>query len=143
MAVLTLLLGLLFWQAPNPPGGPAVVTFNPLTTITASLGDGTSCTISKGNTAAILASFGCVSGDALTFISPAVVIGGGASRSIYAGLGDVICLLGTNPTSAALTMGSLGIIPAGGLAWSCSTNIRTLDVVTGQTVPVAGSVTWP
>ena len=51
------------------------------------------------------------------------------------GFGAVLCLLGVNPTAAAVPMGSIGSAPASGIAWSCT-------VGDGQTLS-SGSATWP
>lgn len=133
----------VFAQAPGTPGTPQVITFTPVATIQATLGDGTLCTISQGSGSIIIAEFGCVSGDGQTQLSPVLLIAGGKVQGIFQGFDDVLCLLGTNPTMGAVAIGSLGSVPAMTLAWSCSTNIRMLGAVSGQTTPVAGSAAWP
>jgi len=113
-------------------------------TVTASQGDGSSCTLSKLKGGSIAVSLACQSADGkISVKSGALRAAGSAVQTTPFGFGDVLCLLGINPTGSPVTMGSLGSIPASGVAWSCSTNIRANGAVTGQTVPVNGSVVWP
>jgi uncharacterized Zn-binding protein involved in type VI secretion len=113
-------------------------------TVTASQGDGTVCTLKKQSGSSIVASLSCVSGDGKTVLNSGTLRSTGATTQFLPfGFGDVLCLLGINSTATAATMGSLGTIPVNGLGWSCSTNIASGGVITGQTAPVNGSVVWP
>ncbi len=112
--------------------------------ITAVQGDGVSCFLTKAAGGKITLSTSCSSADGKTTYNAGVIRSNGTTTSIVAlGFGDVLCLLGVNPTASASAMGSLGNVPANGVAWSCSTNIRTAGTITGQSAPVAGSVVWP
>ena len=114
-------------------------------TVTATQGDGSACKVVKQAGASIVATLSCTSGDGKTVINSGTLRAGASSTPQVSMLmlGDVLCLLAINPTPAAVTLGSLGTVPINGLAWSCSTNIETAGVVTGQTAPVNGSVVWP
>jgi hypothetical protein len=118
-------------------------TQNIALTITASQGDGTKCTITKFAGAKPYMGLKCVPGDGISQLSQENLTLGTTLQTIVWGYGDVLCLLAVNPTAAAITVGSLGSVPAVSLAWSCSTNIDTAGVPTGQTAIVAGTVAWP
>lgn len=110
-------------------------------TITASQGDGTTCTIKKLSGGKINAVLSCTSGDATVTASAGIVRVGGATVQFFPfGFGDVICYIVLNPTTAAVTLGSYGPIPSNGLGWTCTTNIQPAGT---QTPIVAGSVSWP
>ncbi len=123
----------------------ALTTNTVAVTITATQGDGTVCTLSKSAGNAIGLTLRCVTAQAAGpgFTYTSTLRGSGAAIALPFGLGDVLCLVGINPTGAPVTLGSLGPIPATGAAWSCTSNIRTAGTVTGQTAPTAGSVSWP
>ena len=112
-------------------------------TVTASQGDGTVCTLTKFAGAKPYVGLKCVPGDKVSQITQSNLVLETTVQTLPWGYGDVLCLLAANPTAAAVTLGSLGSIPAASLAWQCSTNIETGGIVTGQTVPVAGTVSWP
>lgn len=111
-------------------------------TITASQGDGTICTIKKVSGSSVNAILAC-SNSQITYNQLTLRAAGTNANSTIWGLGDVLCILGINPTNTAITMGSLGSISINSVGWSCSTNIRTSSIVTGQTSIVSGSVSWP
>ena len=110
--------------------------------VTASQGDGTTCTANKLAGATVQLAVQCSNAGAADTLR-VVRASGMAATAELVSLGDVACFILLNPTTAAVTMGSLGPAPAGGAAWSCSTNIRTSGSVSGQTALVAGSVSWP
>jgi hypothetical protein len=112
-------------------------------TITASQGDNTKCTITKFAGSKPYVGLKCIPGDGISQLSQANMTLGTTVQTLFWGYGDVACLLALNPTAAAVTIGSLGSVSAVSLAWSCSTNIDTAGVPTGQTAIVAGSVAWP
>jgi hypothetical protein len=113
-------------------------------TVTASSGDGSSCTLTKLKGGAIAVSLACQTADGKIAVKSGTLRATGpAVLTMPFGFADVLCFLAINPTAAPVTVGSLGSIPASGVGWSCSTNIRTSGSVTGQTVPVNGSVVWP
>lgn len=112
-------------------------------TITASQGDGTKATITKFGGSKISFGLKITAGDGVTQVTQQNIAGSAAPQSMVWGYGDVLCLLAWNPTTAAVTMGSIGSVGANSLAWACSTNVSTAGVVSGQTAPVTGSVAWP
>jgi hypothetical protein len=112
-------------------------------TIAATQGDGTKCTITKFAGIKPYIGLACFPGDGASQLSQANLTLGPALQTMFWGYGDVGCLLAINPTAAPVTVGSLGSVAAVSLAWSCSTNISTAGVPTGQTAIVAGSVAWP
>jgi hypothetical protein len=125
----------------NVVTGSQVLAFS----LTASQGDGTACAVAKITGAALTAILRCTPGDGRASMSAEVLKAGTATavQSFTLAYGDTFCLLVMNPTAAAVTMGSLGSIPAVGLGWSCTTNIRTAGLITGNTAPVTGSIAWP
>lgn len=106
-------------------------------------GDGSTCKLTKIAGPTILAVANCASGDGKTTASPTILQATGTVQSLPLAISDVLCLLVTNPTSAPVTVGSFGAVPTNGIAWQCTTNIRTSGAITGQTPIVAGSVVWP
>lgn len=125
-----------------------LLTQTPGATITASQGDGTACTITKLAGSAIIFIQACTNAVATASLPPIVRASGTtAATTEILSAGDVMCMLLINPTTAAITMGTLGPAPANGIAWTCTTNIRSSQAsgssVTGQTTPVTGSLTWP
>ena len=114
-------------------------------TVTAAQGDGSSCSFSKNNGGSITGVFACSSADGKTTIKTATLRSNASSTNVFPiGLGDVLCLIGVNPTGSASVMGSLGSIPANSIMWNCSTNVRdTQGNITGQTAIVAGTTSWP
>jgi hypothetical protein len=112
--------------------------------VTATQGDGTVCKLTKVSVASIALLISCASSDGKITLGTATVRATGTSTPILpVGQGDVVCLVVVNPTTAAVPFGSLGSVPANSVAWTCSTNIRTAGAISGQTVPVNGSVSWP
>src|SRR5512143_1441081 len=75
-------------------------------TVTASQGDGGSCTITKVAGGQINFSYLCASADGKTTLRSGAVQSNAAAASSQGMLfGDVLCLLVLNPTSAPVTMG--------------------------------------
>lgn len=107
-------------------------------TITASQGDGTTCTVVKVSGKGINGSLTCSNGSNKLGPMP-LISNGSAAISFQWGMGDVSCLVVVNPTTAAVTMGSVGPAPVNGAAGSCTTNIAA----GGQTPIVTFSVSWP
>jgi len=118
-------------------------TQNVVLTVTASQGDGTVCTITKYAGATPHIGLRCIPGDGKSQLSQANLSLGTTLQTMFWGYGDVACLLVVNPTAAAITVGSLGSVPATSLAWSCSTNVDVAGVPASQTAIVSGSVAWP
>lgn len=112
-------------------------TTSSILTVTAAQGDGTSCVLTKASHPTILATWVCTNGANKT--SETLASSGSAVNAITRESGDVGCIFLFNPTATAVTMGSIGPAPAGGMAWSCSTNITA----GGQTAIQNGSATWP
>lgn len=114
-----------------------------IVTVTASQGDGSSIVLAKSPGGSI--DFTATLTNAQAGTSRVQPIRGNTTAPVNYLLvaGDALCLLVANGTTAAVSMGSLGSVPANSLAWSCSTNIRTNGQVTGQTAIVNGSVSWP
>jgi len=109
-------------------------------TITASQGDGGSCTITKLKSGTIAWTYSCADATAKTTARSAVIRSNATAPVVMPlGQGDVLCLIAMNPTAAPVTLGSLGSVPAKGIGWSCTTNITG----GGQTAPSNGSITWP
>jgi hypothetical protein len=145
------ILSVLFAAVATAQDTPAVeraiqFIFNPPTpvlTVTATQGDGTSCTIGKIAGATINAYLNCVNatfGAKATFLTA----GGATATNMVWGYGDVLCVLVLNPTATAIAAaGSMPAVPAVSIGWQCSTNIRTNGAVTGQALPITGSVSWP
>jgi hypothetical protein len=112
-------------------------------TITASQGDGTSCTASKSAGSSIYLSLACASPGG-SIKSAVLKASGSATSSFVWGLGDVACLFLLNPSATPIAAsGSWTAITAVGVGWQCSTNIRTAGAVSGQTALVTGAVSWP
>lgn len=109
-------------------------------TVTATSGDGTVCRIVKIAGQKINARLFCTSRDgrSITGSAPLTSTSDATQVNVF-GAGDVLCLIAVNPTANAAPMGSLGSVPANGLAWSCTTNTSAGQ----QTPPVNGSVAWP
>lgn len=147
LIAIFLCLPALFAQGVNDVQNAKQAAFSTSTialTVTASQGDGTVCTLNKVANGQIYAILACSSSDGKTALTSTNLRSNSTSTYGFTwGLGDVLCLIGVNPTATASTMGSLGPVPANGIAWSCSTNIRVGGAVTGQTAPTSGSVTWP
>ncbi len=113
-------------------------------TVTATQGDGASCRIAKVSSGVITAQISCVAADGKTSMNSTVLRSNGTvATPLMVDFGDVAGLVAVNPTTTAAVMGSLGSVPANGIAWQFTTNIRTAGSVTGQTALVSGSVTWP
>jgi hypothetical protein len=115
-----------------------------LATITAQFGDGTVCTITKFAGSVPHVGLKCVPGDAKSLLTQANLTLGSTLQTLPFGYGDVLCLVAVNPTGTAITLGSMGTVPAVGMAWQCSSNIESATTgVTGQTSLVSGTATWP
>lgn len=114
-------------------------------TIAASSGDGSICTFTKYSGSNVNLRIQCTSGDGKTTLSGTTLRSSStaATWTVPSGGGDVYCLFLVNPTAAAVTMGTVGPAPAAGVAWACTTNVRTAGVITGNGPIVNGSVSWP
>jgi hypothetical protein len=99
--------------------------------------DGSVCGLYKDSGNSVYASYSCATYDhmqnaygviwaAQTHNSP--------GNTVF-GIGPLICLVGINTTQVPQTMGSLGTVPAQGIAWSCTPG-------DGKTI-VAGTAVWP
>jgi hypothetical protein len=109
-------------------------------TVTAAQGDGTICTLTKMSGGSINAGLKCVSADGKSSLASTILQSKGSKFfALEWGMGDIMCLIGVNPTSSAAVMGSLASVPANTVTWSCTTNITG----GGNTAPTAGSVSWP
>lgn len=117
----------------------AVLTSTPAVTITATQGDGGSCVLTKLQGGQINLGVTCSSTDGKTVKRTTITSQSTAAKFTDILFGDVFCLLVTNPTAAAVTMGSVGPAPPKGIAWSCTTGITD----GGSTALVAGAVSWP
>jgi len=109
--------------------------------IAASQGDGTVCMVNKIAGSSVNAQLTCTSSDGKIRTAKSLTANSSSSlvQTTILSQGDVLCLIAVNPTSTAISMGSLGAVPSVGLAWSCTTNITS----GGQTPIVSGSVAWP
>ena len=96
--------------------------------------DGTVCKIIKVPNASIYAWFSCTNGTNLLKSAQITSTGTVIQNNSFI-VGQVACLIAANPTAAAITEGSLGPVPASGIAWSCADG-------DGSTV-TTGSVAWP
>ncbi len=111
-----------------------------VTTITASQGDGGSCSITKISGGQIIFTWSCASADGKQTLRPGPIQSLSTTASSVGMLfGDILCLIGINPTSTAVSMGSIGSVPAKGIGWTCTTSITG----GGSTVPTGGTVIWP
>jgi len=113
-------------------------------TLTATGGDGTSCTVAKiaGSTPALTVS--CVTGGAAVSFGPGTLsVGAGKSGSSTFAVGDIACSIGLNATAAAVAMGSLGSVAVNEAALLCSVNIRTNGSVTSQQAVPLQTISWP
>lgn len=57
--------------------------------------------------------------------------------------GDITCVFGVNQTAYPISWGSLGTVPPNSLVYSCSLNVRTNGVFTGNVPGPFGLVSWP
>src|ERR1035437_7763844 len=126
-----LLVGLLVvgWAAGQTTTDVMVTVKNAVTpssialTISASQGDGGTCVITKLNGGQITFSFTCNSSDSKTTLRSGVIQSSGTVVSTNTIVfGDVGCILVLNPTTVAVTLGSVGPAASKGIAWSCTTN---------------------
>ncbi len=113
-------------------------------TVVASQGDGASCSIVKQANGKIAANVVCVASDGKTSLTSAVLRSNGTQTTpLLVDFGDICGLVVVNPTASVATVGSVGAVPANGIAWQFSTNVRVAGAVTGQTPLVSGSIVWP
>jgi hypothetical protein len=132
MKILIILFGLAV-AAMQKPAGPPVRPELRHWPLTFTGSDGTVCTLQKVAGAVITARLNCTDGS--TAIYTTITGTGTAPAGGTVGLGQVIALIGINPTAAPVTMGALGAVPANGIAWSFAT---------GSGNPVSsGAVGWP
>jgi hypothetical protein len=112
----------------------AIAPLTPLVTLTSV--DGTVCQLVKLASPTIYASYQCQSADKKTSVNWAPVKSASAAASFLTfGLGpNTLCVVALNPTASAVTMGSLGSVPASGISWSCAKDQSTI---------VAGTAVWP
>jgi hypothetical protein len=96
--------------------------------------DGNVCSIIKVPNATIYAWFSCVNSTNLLKSAQIVATGTAIQNNSFI-VGQVACLIAANPTAAAATEGSLGSVPASGIAWNCADG-------DGSTI-VKGTATWP
>jgi hypothetical protein len=98
--------------------------------------DGNVCTLTKEPGPNIWMLWGCNGSTSGVQTRTAQITSTGttAASSIFFNQGIAACLIGLNPTAAAVTMGSLGSVPAKGAAWSCTPDMATI---------LTGTVTWP
>lgn len=96
--------------------------------------DGNVCSIIKIPNASIYAWFSCVNGTNLLKSAQIVSTGTAVQGNAFL-VGQVACVIAANPTAAAVTEGSLGSVPASGIAWNCADG-------DGTTI-VKGTATWP
>jgi hypothetical protein len=115
--------------------------------VTASQGDGSTCTAIQNNGTNVNLTINCVS-----------VYQGKPSGSyhIYEGgnvqvkvpiihtvqLGDVLCMFGDNATNYTVNLVGFPSTPAHSLAYNCVVNVRTSGTVTGNVPGPSGVVTW-
>jgi len=112
--------------------------------VTATQGDGTTCSINKLAGTVIAFALKCQTSDGKTQSTSQIIRSTSAVPwTTTFGLGDVMFLLAFNPTTAAVPEGSLGSIAISSLGWSYTTNIRTNGSISGQTAPVVGQISWP
>jgi hypothetical protein len=99
--------------------------------------NGNVCTMYKTSGTNIYASYSCLSKDQKQSVTG--VISADHTRNVLGftiwGMGPVLCLVGINTTKTPLPMGSLGKVPAEGIAWSCTPG-------DGKRI-VAGTAVWP
>ena len=106
--------------------------------LTASQGDGSTITLSKIPGPTIQVSV-VASG-----MSDSVLTGQAMTNGYVLAAGDAACILRANTgTAAMVAAGAWPPIPVSGIAWQCSTQIRTSGSVSGQTPIVTGSISWP
>jgi hypothetical protein len=95
--------------------------------------DGTVCVLSKVPNAKIFAWWACALAGQTTK-SAQIQSTSATSGFVVLGQGQVLCLVGINPTASPVAFGSLGSAPAAGIAWSCAN---------GTAAIVNGAVSWP
>ena len=119
----------------------ARTTTTTVLTITASQGDGSTCTMSKVTGNSINVMLACNTSDSKTQVTSVQVRSSSTTAQwMPFGFGSVLCILGLNPTTGPVSAGTFVSIPANSLAWRCTTNISATGM---QTTPVSGSVSWP
>jgi len=97
--------------------------------------DGNVCTLTKEPGSSIWLLWGCNgSNGTQTRTAQLTATSTTAASSVFLNQGIAACLIGLNPTAAAVSMGSLGSVPAKGAAWSCTPDMATI---------LTGTVTWP
>lgn len=122
----------------------AVTNSTVVLTVTATSGDGSVCTMTKLPSAVISATLKCASSDGKTSQTNQVLRSTSTSTTFIPwGFGDVFCMLFVNPTTAAVTAGTLGSVPANSIGYSCTSFTRLNGTVSGNTAPSTGSVSWP
>ena len=115
----------------------AASTATPLVTVTGA--DGTVCVLTNQASTTIYFTWRCTSADAKAITRTAQFSTTSTAQTnlvLSSGQSAVgpLCLVVENPTAAAITAGSLGSVPAGGVAWNCTAS--------GTSV-VAGTAVWP
>lgn len=115
--------------------------------VTATQGDQAQCTITKDLQTYISAYAVCVTLDRSGYLNIHYRVGltVQATQPIPQELdfGDINCLMAISQATTPVMVGSVGPVPPNGLAYTCSTMIRTNGVITGQLPGPAGSVMWP
>lgn len=106
--------------------------------IVADKGDGTVVTITKRNTPKVnvVIQFTDNNGRIVTTSTSDTL---SIAKDLTMKVGDVACYIFLNGTELDVNSGSLGIVPANALAYSCATNITS----GGTTPPVVGLIRWP
>lgn len=116
-------------------------------TLVATGGDQTSCTVVKnaGSTPSI--SISCLPGQSGFTYGPATLnIASGKSSASTFQVGDILCMIGMNATSAGVSMGSLGSVQPSSAVLSCSVNLRSAGpttAITGNAVVPNQTIVWP
>lgn len=115
--------------------------------VTATQGDGTACTGTQNPTSNVNFVFTCTAPFQGQPTGSYHIFEGG-SRPVKVPtydtvqLGDVLCMFGHNPTNFAFNFANLPAAPPYSLVYSCSSTIRTDNVVTGNVPGPSGVVTW-
>ena len=98
--------------------------------------DGTKCYLVKQPSSTIYAGFACFSSDNLVTTKTVQIQSTGTVSNIEVlGQGQVLCMMGINPTTVIVSFGSVGNAPAKGIAWSCANG-------DGSTI-LTGTALWP
>lgn len=116
-------------------------------TLIASGGDKTSCLINKNNGVIPSISISCQPGQGGMSWGPSnLSVSSGKSGASTFQVGDIVCIIGMNATSAGVSMGSLGTVGVNNAVLGCSVNVRSggpTTAVTSQVSIPLQTMVWP